>query len=57
MFLRGYLGLTLETLEALKKEEDPDLETLEALFIRQINPQINTKDEYRSKELTIKLVP
>ena len=33
------------------------LETLEALFIREINPQINTKDEYRSKELTIKLVP
>ena len=33
------------------------LETLEALYIRQINPKINTKDEYRSKELTIKLVP
>ena len=33
------------------------LETLEALYIRQINPTINTKDEYRSKELTIKLVP
>ena len=33
------------------------LETLEALYIRQYNPQINTKDEYRSRELTIKLVP
>ena len=33
------------------------LETLEALYIREINPKINTKDEYRSKELTIKLVP
>ena len=30
------------------------LETLEALYIRQINPKINTKDEYRSKELTTK---
>ena len=33
------------------------LEILEALYIRQHNPQINTKDEYRSRELTIKLVP
>ena len=29
--------------------------TLEALWIREIKPDINTKDEYRSRELTIKL--
>ena len=33
------------------------LETLEALYIRQYKPKINTKDEYRSRELSIKLVP
>jgi hypothetical protein len=31
------------------------LMTLEALWIRELNPQINTKDEYKTKELTIKL--
>ena len=31
------------------------LETLEALWQREIHPSINTKDEYRSRELTIKL--
>ena len=31
------------------------LETLEALYIREINPSINTKDEYRDRELTIKV--
>ena len=30
------------------------LMTLEALFIREIKPELNTKDEYRSRELTIK---
>ena len=29
--------------------------TLEALHIRERKPTINTKDEYRSRELTIKL--
>ena len=29
--------------------------TLEALYIREIKPTINTKDEYRSRELTIKV--
>ena len=29
------------------------LETLEALFIREIGPTLNTKDEYRSRELSI----
>ena len=27
--------------------------TLEALYIREIKPELNTKDEYRSRELTI----
>ena len=31
------------------------LETLEALWIREIKPTINTKDEYRRKTLTIKI--
>ena len=30
------------------------LETLEALYIREIKPSLNTKDEYRSRELLIK---
>ena len=30
--------------------------TLEALWIRELKPEINTKDEYRSRELTIKLL-
>ena len=29
--------------------------TLEALHIRELRPQINTKDEYRSRELIIKM--
>ena len=29
--------------------------TLEALQIREIKPKINTKDEYKSPELTMKL--
>ena len=28
--------------------------TLEALYIREMKPELNTKDEYRSRELTIK---
>ena len=31
------------------------LMTLEALFIKSINPTINTKDEYKSRVLTIKI--
>ena len=31
------------------------LETLEALYIRDLKPTINTKDEYRGRELTIKV--
>ena len=33
----------------------PFLEALEALWQKEIRPTINTKDEYRSRELTIKL--
>jgi len=29
--------------------------TLEALFIEELKPSINTKDEYRSRALTIRL--
>jgi len=29
--------------------------TLEALWIRDVKPQLNTKDEFRSRALTIKL--
>ena len=29
--------------------------TLEALYIRELKPSINTRDEYRSRELTIKI--
>ena len=29
--------------------------TLEALFIRQLKPELNTKDEFRSRELIIKV--
>ena len=32
----------------------PRLLTLEALFIHQMKPEINTKDEYRSRALTLK---
>ena len=31
------------------------LETLEALYIREIKPTLNTRDEWRSRELTILL--
>ena len=31
------------------------LATLEALFIREINPALNTRDEFRDHELTIKV--
>ena len=29
--------------------------TLEALWIREVKPELNTKDEFRSRQLTIKL--
>ena len=33
---------------------DKQLMTLEALFIQEIIPQLNTKDEFKSRALTIK---
>ena len=33
----------------------PFLETLEALWQRDLKPQLNTRDEYRRRELTIRL--
>ena len=33
----------------------PHLLTLEALYINEIKPNLNTKDEYRSRTLTLKL--
>ena len=43
-----------EILASSSRGEDY-LMTLEALWIRELNPKINTKDEYKMKELTIKL--
>ena len=36
-------------------QSDSYLLTLEALWIREIKPKINTKDEFRSRELIIKI--
>ena len=49
--------LTEENVEILQTSArgESHLLTLEALHIRDIKPQINTKDEYRSRELTIKM--
>ena len=43
----------MEVLCATQKGE-VHLFTLEALWIRQLNPEINVRDEYKSKELVIK---
>lgn len=37
-----------------KEKTLPRLLTLEALFIKEINPVLNTKDEFRSRTLTLK---
>ena len=49
--------LTTEDVDILKATARGEafLLTLEALFIRELKPRINTKDEYRSRELKIKL--
>ena len=51
--------LTLEEsctiLAASMKENESHLLTLEALWIDELKPTLNTKDEFRSKTLTIKL--
>ena len=43
-----------EILASSARSED-FLQTLEALWIRELDPKINTKDEYKRKELTIML--
>ena len=43
----------VEILKSSSRGED-HLLTLEALFIAELRPKINTKDEYRSRELTLK---
>ena len=48
---------TFENMEILKSSArgETHLETLEALFIEEKRPVINTKEEWRSRTLTIKL--
>ena len=49
--------IAIEDVEILKMSSRGEiyLETLEALFMEEIKPTINTKDEFRSRALTIKL--
>ena len=44
----------IEIIGSNRKSED-HLLTLEALFIRDVKPQLNTKEEFRSKTLVIKI--
>ena len=49
--------LSINHAEIIAKSIKPEynLMTLEALLIREIKPTLNTKDEYRSRELIIKI--
>ena len=49
--------ITSEDIEILHQTARGNIHllTLEALYIRDWKPTINTKDEYRSRELTIKV--
>ena len=49
--------ITEENVDILKTSSQGEyyLLTLEALHTRELKPQINTKDEYKSRELMIKL--
>ena len=51
------MALTEECVSVLgaTSKGEVTLLTLEALWIREVKPQLNTKDEFRSRELTIKL--
>ena len=51
------IGSTFEDMSILHQTArgETHLLTLEALYIREHKPAINTKDEYRSRELTIKV--
>ena len=44
----------IEIIGSNRKSED-HLLTLEALFLREIKPEINTKEEYKRKTLVIKI--
>ena len=50
-------GISMDNVSVLTKTNRSvyHLMTLEALFIKEIKPNLNTKDEYRSRSLTIKL--
>ena len=47
--------ISVDNVKVLTKcYSDQKLLTLEALFIKQINPKLNTKDEFKSRVLTLK---
>ena len=47
--------ISVDNVKVLTKcYSDKKLLTLEALFIKQIKPELNTKDEFRSRVLTLK---
>ena len=50
-------ALTKDCIEVLASTQKTEVHliTLEALFIKEIEPTINTKDEYRQRTLKIKL--
>ena len=48
------IGENVDILHSTSRGENYLL-TLEALYIRERKPTLNTKDEYRSRELVIKL--
>ena len=45
---------SVDLLEVLGRARGEKLLTLEALFISELKPKLNTKDEYRSRELKLK---
>ena len=51
-------GPTSENFKILKRIHKADivyLSVMEALFIREVNPTLNTKDEFKSRPLRIKI--
>ena len=51
------VNITMENVQLLKSSSrgEEHLLTLEALFIEESKPKINTKDEFKQRQLTIKL--
>ena len=45
---------SFDAVSVLGKASNEKLLTLEALFIKEIKPQLNTRDEFRSRELRLK---